>query len=84
MERIHQQEERVFKAIIIIAAINSMTSMQLEDKKGPYLTSKECYYRGAEMIREAANRLPLAFASTICLVVPKKSKGKSKVEEKII
>jgi len=82
MERIHRQEEKVFKAIIVIASINSMTAMQLEDKKGPYLTSKECYYRGAEMIREAANRLPLAFASSICLVIPKKDESENKVEEK--
>jgi hypothetical protein len=57
----------MFKAIVIIGALNASAAVQIEDERGPYNTAPECYYRTAQMIRDAANKTPVVYATGICI-----------------
>ena len=66
----------MFKALVVIGSLAASSAGQLEDEKGPYKTAPECYYRTAQMIKEAAMRVPIVYAVGVCIMVPKIGKGK--------
>ena len=66
----------MFKAIVVIGTLASSSAGQLEDQQGPYATAPECYYRTAQMIKDAALKVPIVYAVGVCIKVPKPVKGK--------
>ena len=68
----------MFKALVIIGALNAPAVIQIEDDRGPYSSTLQCYTRGAEMIRDVAVRMPIAYASAICISVKKPEPPKLK------
>ena len=57
----------MFKAIVIIGALNASAAVQIEDQKGAYNTAPQCYFRTAQMIRDVANKMPVVYATGICI-----------------
>jgi len=76
MELTLQYEVVMFKAIVVIGALTASSAGQLEDEKGPYKTAPECYYRTAQMIKEASMRVPIVYAVGVCIKIPKVISGK--------
>ena len=66
----------MFKAIVVIGSLAASSAGQLEDQQGPYATAPDCYYRTAQMIKDAAMKLPIVYAVGVCIKVPKTEKGK--------
>jgi len=75
MELILQYEVDMFKAIVVIGTLAANSAGQLEDQQGPYATAPECYYRTAQMIKDAAMKVPIVYAVGVCIRVPKTEKG---------
>ncbi len=61
----------MFKAIVVLGSLAASSAGQLEDEKGPYKTAPECYYRTAQMIKEAAMRVPIVYAVGVCIKIPR-------------
>ena len=66
----------MFKAIVVIGTLAANSAGQLEDQQGPYATAPECYYRTAQMIKDAAMKVPIVYAVGVCIRVPETVKGK--------
>ena len=65
----------MFKAIVIIGALNASAAVQIEDEKGPYNTAPQCYFRTAQMIRDVANKMPVVYATGICIKLIQNERG---------
>ncbi|HAE75306.1 MAG TPA: hypothetical protein DCG52_02820 [Alphaproteobacteria bacterium] len=65
----------MFKAIVVIRSLAANSAGQLEDQQGPYATAPECYYRTAQMIKDAAMKLPIVYAVGVCIKVTVNKKG---------
>ena len=63
----------MFKAIVIIGALNASAAVQIEDERGPYKTAPQCYYRTAQMIKDVAQKMPVVYATGICIKIPAKT-----------
>tara|TARA_B100001013_G_C24620817_1_gene447150 strand:- start:821 stop:1027 length:207 start_codon:yes stop_codon:yes gene_type:complete len=61
----------MFKAIIIIGSLAAPSAIQIDDNKGPYATTQECYFRTAQMIKQMANKTPVAYAVGVCIRIEK-------------
>ena len=82
-----------YLVVVMVCVLNSlMRPMQLENTLGlikapaPVALAK-CFARGAEMIRDVSQRLPVVNATTVCVdvkdkQVPKPEKGKGKPQLK--
>jgi hypothetical protein len=65
----------MFKAIVVIGTLAANSAGQLEDQQGPYATAPECYYRTAQMIKDAALKVPIVYAVGVCIKVVVNKKG---------
>ena len=74
----------MFKALVIIGALNAPAAVQMEDERGPYSSTLQCYMRGAEMIKDVAVRMPIVYASVICLNIEVLKTPKLKPDEKAV
>ena len=76
----------MFKAIVVIGSLASPTPGQREDTQGLYETAPQCYYRTAQMIKDASTRIPLVFAVGVCIKVEKnntKDRDQTPLKEKV-
>ena len=61
----------------MVCIANAMCPMQLDDTAGfhtgpPPIALQQCYMRGAEMVKEVAQRMPVLTALTVCVDVKDK------------
>ena len=62
----------MFKAFVVVVTLSS-SSFQMESKK-TFETQLECWTHGAVLIKQAAERMPILHASSMCIEIPKENK----------
>ena len=73
-----------YLVVVMVCILNSpMCPMQMENTLGLItapapLALAKCYQRGAEMIRDVSQRLPVVNATTVCVDVKEKQVSKAK------
>ena len=63
-----------YLTVVIVCIANAICPMQLDDTAGfhtgpPPIALRQCYMRGAEMVKEVAQRMPVLTAVTVCVDV---------------
>ena len=66
-----------YLTVVMVCIANAMCPMQLDDTAGfhtgpPPIALQQCYLRGAEMVKEVAQRMPVFTAITVCVDVKDK------------
>lgn len=67
----------MFATIVIVTLMNG-PPVQIEDQKGPWDTTYECFMRGVTLIRETVMTMPVLTAHTVCVDTrpPAEKKGR--------
>ena len=63
-----------YLTVIMVCIANAMCPIQFDDTKGFHtgpapVALQQCYLRGAEMVKEVAQRMPALTAITVCVDV---------------
>ena len=63
-----------YLTVVMVRIANALCPIQFDDTKGfhtgpPPVALQRCYLRGAEMVKEVAQRMPVLTAVTVCVDV---------------